>query len=71
MILRRIRQYCVLTPEVETAGAFWSLLTFVPAEIALNAPIFTVYGPKHDAGKSQFLEVLFMDEPHPRSRAGA
>ena len=50
MILRRIRQYCVLTPEVETAGAFWLLLTFVPAEIALNAPIFTVYGPKHDAG---------------------
>ena len=23
MILRRIRQYCVLTPEVETVGAFW------------------------------------------------
>jgi hypothetical protein len=58
MILRRIRQYCVLTPEVETAGAFWSLLTFVPAEVALNAPIFTAYGPKHDAGKTQFLEVL-------------
>src|SRR5215475_6177977 len=58
MILRRIRQYCVLTPEVETAGAVWSLLTFVPAEVALNAPIFTAYGPKHDAGKTQFLEVL-------------
>ena len=41
MILRRIRQYCVLTPEVETAGAFWSLLTFVPAEVSCVASMTT------------------------------
>jgi hypothetical protein len=58
MIRCRIHQYCVLKPEVEAVGIFWTLLTFVPPEIALHAPIFTPYGPRHNAGKTMFLEVL-------------
>jgi putative DNA primase/helicase len=57
-IQARISRHCVVPNSAAIVCPFWTLLTYVPPEVAIYAPILTPYGPAKDAGKSTLLQVL-------------
>jgi hypothetical protein len=54
----RIKRHCVIPQPAETVCPLWVILTYVPPEVAIYAPILTPYGPAKDSGKSTLLYVL-------------